>query len=193
MKQDDTLPTMACATLQDWEAWLSAHHQEIAGIWLKLAKKGSGIASLSYGEAVEGALCYGWIDSQKVAFDAEYWLQRFTPRRARSVWSRVNRDAALALIAAGRMKPVGLQQVELARSDGRWEAAYASQRTMAIPDDFQEELNHNPQAQAFYRTLNSANRYAILWRIETAKKQETRAAWIAKFIAMLTKGEKIHA
>jgi len=193
MKQDDTLSTIVCATPQDWEAWLQVHHQEVAGVWLKFAKKGSGIASLSYREAVEGALCYGWIDSRKAALDAEYWLQKFTPRRARSIWSCVNRDIAMTLIAAGRMKPTGLQQVALAKRDGRWEAAYASQRTIAIPDDFQEELNHNPQAQAFYGTLNSTNRYAILRRIETAKKQETRAAWIAKFIAMLAKGEKVQA
>ncbi len=193
MTQDDTRSTVACATLHDWEAWLDAHHQEDAGVWLKLAKKGSGIASLSYREAVEGALCYGWIDSQKVALDAEYWLQKFTPRRARSIWSRVNRDIAAMLIAAGRMQPAGLQQVELAKRDGRWDAAYASARTIVIPDDFQAELNNNPQADAFYRTLDSANRYAILWRIVTAKKQETRAARIAKFIAMLARGEKIHA
>lgn len=192
MKQDDTLSIMACATLQDWEAWLEACHPDVVGVWLKIAKKGSGIPSVSYGEAVEGALCHGWIDSQKAALDAEYWLQKFTPRRAKSIWSRVNRDTAMTLIAAGRMKPTGLRQVELARCNGRWEAAYGSQRTITIPDDFQGELNNNPEAQEFFHTLDSANRYAILWRIETAKKQETRTARIAQFVAMLAKGEKIH-
>ena len=192
MKQADTLPTLAFATPADWEAWLEAHHEGTQGVWLKIAKKGSGIPSISYAEALDGTLCYGWIDGQKAALDANHWLQKFTPRRARSVWSRVNRDKVAALIAAGRMRPAGLHQVELAQRDGRWDAAYASQRTIEIPDDFKRALDENPQAQAFFGTLDSANRYAILWRIQTAKRPESRAARIEKLIAMLARGEKIH-
>src|SRR5690349_16244177 len=165
MKQDDWLPTLAFAIPADWEAWLEAHHEDTQGVWLKLAKKGSGIPSISYAEALDGALCYGWIDGQKAALDADYWLQKFTPRRARSVWSRVNRDKVTALIAAGRMRPAGLRQVELAKEDGRWDAAYASQRAIEIPEDVQRALDANPQAREFFGTLNSANRYAVLWRI----------------------------
>jgi uncharacterized protein YdeI (YjbR/CyaY-like superfamily) len=192
MQQDDTLPTLAFATPADWEAWLEAHHEETQGVWLKIAKKGSGIPSISYAEALDGALCYGWIDGQKAALDADHWLQKFTPRRPRSVWSRVNRDKVAALIAAGRMRPAGLRQVELARRDGRWDAAYASQRAIEIPADFQQALDENPQAREFFGTLNGANRYAVLWRIQTAKRPETRAARIEKLIAMLARGEKIH-
>ncbi|MCA1723005.1 MAG: YdeI/OmpD-associated family protein [Thermomicrobia bacterium] len=183
---------MACDAQNDWERWLSEHHAESAGVWLKIAKKDAGIPSVSYLEAVESALCYGWIDGQKASFDARYWLQKFTPRRPKSLWSRINRDKATALIAVGRMQPAGLATVELAQRDGRWEAAYASQRTITIPDDFQNALNMNPTAREFFDTLNSINRYAVLLRIQAAKKPETRAARIAKFIAMLSSGEKIH-
>ncbi len=141
---------------------------------------------------LESALCYGWIDGQKASFDDRYWLQKFTPRRPKSIWSRINCEKATALIAQGRMHPAGLRQVELAKADGRWEQAYGSQSKITIPADFQSELDKNPQAQAFFSTLDSANRYAILFRIETAKRTETRTARIQKFIEMLSKGEKIH-
>jgi uncharacterized protein YdeI (YjbR/CyaY-like superfamily) len=192
MKNADNLPIMPFETQQDWEAWLKEHHSEAAGVWLKLAKKGAGIASITYAEALESALCYGWIDGQKASFDDRYWLQKFTPRRPKSIWSRINCEKATALIAQGRMQPAGLRQVELAKADGRWEQAYGSQSKITIPHDFQSELDKNPQAQAFFSTLDSANRYAILFRIETAKRTETRTARIQKFIEMLSKGEKIH-
>lgn len=192
MKNPDDLPIITFETQRDWEAWLEERHADAPGLWLKIAKKETGVSSVTYAEAVESALCYGWIDGQKAPFDDRYWLQRFTPRRPKSIWSRVNRDKATALIAAGRMHPAGLRHVELARGDGRWEAAYQSQRTMTISDDFAHALAGNPQAREFFDTLDSANRYAILWRIQTAKKPETRAARIATFIAMLSNGEKIH-
>ena len=192
MKNADDVPVMAFETRHDWSAWLEAHHAEPSGLWLKIAKKEAGIPSVTYAEALEIALCYGWIDGQKRAFDDRYWLQRFTPRRPKSIWSRVNRDKATALIAEGKMQPAGLRQVELAQRDGRWDAAYSSQRTITVPDEFQIALDANPQAKEFFGTLDSANRYAILWRIQTAKKPETRAARITTFIEMLSKGEKIH-
>lgn len=192
MKNADALPTMAFATQDDWAVWLAGNHADTPGVWLKIAKKGAGTPSVSYAEALDIALCYGWIDGQKAAFDDQYWLQRFTPRRPTSLWSQVNCDKATALIAEGRMQPAGLAQVELAKRDGRWESAYASQRTITVPDDFQRELDRNPQARDFFGTLDSSNRYAILWRIQTAKKQETRNARIEKFIGMLSNGEKIH-
>ncbi len=192
MKNADTLPTLAFESQQRWESWLQENHASARGIWLKLAKKESGIPSVDYAQALESALCYGWIDGQKAALDHHYWLQKFTPRGPKSGWSKINREKADALIAAGRMQPAGLRQVELAKADGRWTAAYDSQRTISVPDDFQRELDQNPQAQAFFNTLNSVNRYAILYRIQTAKKPETRAARISKFIDMLANNQKIY-
>lgn len=192
VKPSDDLPVLAFATPHDWEVWLGEHHEDPQGIWLKMPKKETGIPSVTYAQAVESALCYGWIDGQKRSFDDRHWVQKFTPRRARSIWSQVNREKVAALIAAGRMQPPGLAQVERAKADGRWDAAYASQSTATIPDDFQAALDANPEARAFFGTLNGANRYAILWRIQTAKKEETRAARIATFITMLANGEKIH-
>jgi len=192
MKNTDNLPIMAFETQQDWEAWLEEHHTNTKGIWLKLAKKDTGIASVSYAEALEGALCYGWIDGQKASFDDKYWLQKFTPRTARSIWSKVNCEKATALIAEGKMQPAGLQQVELAKSDGRWERAYESQSKITIPPDLQSELDKNQEAKDFFSTLDSANRYAFLFRIQTAKKPETRSARIQKFIEMLSQHQKLH-
>jgi uncharacterized protein YdeI (YjbR/CyaY-like superfamily) len=192
MNNPNTLPTLPFESQQSWETWLQEHHTASKGIWLKIAKKESSIPSISYAEALDAALCYGWIDGQKAAFDEHYWLQKFTPRGPKSGWSKINCDKADALIAAGRVQPAGLRQIEMAKADGRWEAAYESQRTISVPDDLQRELDGNPQAKAFFGTLNSANRYAILYRIQTAKKPETRAARISKFIDMLARGEKIH-
>lgn len=192
MKKADTLPVLSFATQQDWEAWLEEHHADARGIWLKIAKKEMGIASVSYPEALEGALCYGWIDGQKASHDEQYWLQKFTPRRPKSIWSKVNCEKATALAASGRMRPAGMRQVELAQTDGRWEAAYDSQSKSTVPDDLQRELDANPQAKAFFQTLNSVNRYAILFRIQTAKKAETRAARIKTFIDMLAKQQKLY-
>jgi uncharacterized protein YdeI (YjbR/CyaY-like superfamily) len=176
----------------DWIAWLAANHAASEGVWLRLAKKGSGIQSLSYAEALEAALCYGWIDAQKKPESAQIWLQRFTPRRPKSIWSKVNREKAVALIEAGRIQPAGLHQVELARQDGRWDAAYDSPGNAEVPDDLQSALDRNARANAFFGTLNRANRYAILWRIQTAKKAETRARRIRQFVEMLEKHEKLH-
>ena len=192
MKKADTLPIISFETQQDWEKWLTAHHTETEGLWLKMAKKETGIPSVNYAEALESAICYGWIDGQKASFDDKYWLQKFTPRRAKSIWSKVNCTKALALIAEGRMQPAGIRQVELAQADGRWEAAYASQSKITIPGDFQRELDNNPRAQEFFTTLNSVNRYAILFRIQTAKKPETRSARISTFIEMLANNQKLH-
>lgn len=192
MESSKELLILGFATQQDWETWLAEHYADPTGIWLKIAKKATGAQSISYAEALESALCYGWIDGQKAAFDEQYWLQKFIPRRPKSVWSQINRDKANVLIEAGRMQPSGLLQVELARADGRWDAAYASQSGATMPDDLQEALNKNPLAHDFFLTLNSVNRYAIIFRVQTAKKAETRAAKIQKFVEMLAKGEKIY-
>jgi uncharacterized protein YdeI (YjbR/CyaY-like superfamily) len=188
----DDMPVMQFERQKDWAAWLDKNHTASSGVWLKLAKKASGYTSVSYDEAVEAALCYGWIDGQAKSYDESAWLQKFTPRRAKSIWSKVNREKAQALIKSGRMKPAGLSAVESAKQDGRWDAAYDSPGRATVPDDFQVELDRNPKAKAFFDTLNSANRYAILWRIQTAKKAETRARRIQQFIRMLAKHEKLH-
>jgi len=192
MKKADTLPIISFETQQDWERWLTEHHTETEGLWLKIAKKEVGISTVNYAEALESAICYGWIDWQKASFDDKYWLQKFTQRRAKSIWSKVNCTKALALIAEGRMQPAGIRQVELAQADGRWESAYESQSKITIPDDFQKELDNNPKAQEFFTTLNSVNRYAILFRIQTAKKPATRSARISTFIEMLANNQKLH-
>jgi len=175
-----------------WEAWLAEHHASSPGLWVKVAKKGSGIATVSYSEALDVALCYGWIDGQKDKLDGDYWLQRFTPRRPRSKWSRINRDRVAALLAGGAMKPAGLREVERAKADGRWEAAYHGQRAAAVPDDLRRELAGNAAAREFFATLDSANRYAILYRLQEAKRPETRARRLKTFVAMLSEGKKIH-
>lgn len=185
------LPILAFKTQRAFAAWLKKNHAKAPGVWLKLAKKGAG-ASVSYAEAVEVALCYGWIDGQGKSYDETAWLQKYTPRRARSPWSKINRDRAEALIRAGRMQPAGLAAIEAAKSDGRWAAAYDSPRTAVAPADFLAELERHPQAKAFYSTLNSVNRYAITYRLQSAKKAETRARRLQQFIDMLEKGEKLY-
>lgn len=187
----DDLPVIAFESRRAWERWLARNHSE-RGAWLKIAKAKSGVPSVSYPEALEVALCYGWIDGRREAFDDTYFLQRFTPRRPRSKWSRINRDKATALIAAGAMKPPGLREVERAKADGRWDAAYEGQRTIEVPDDLRDALAANPKASASFATLSSVNRYAILYRIQDAKRPETRARRIAKFVAMLEAGETLH-
>jgi uncharacterized protein YdeI (YjbR/CyaY-like superfamily) len=159
---------------------------------VKIAKKGSGIPTVAYPEVLDTALCFGWIDGQRKALDDRYFLQRFTPRRARSRWSQINRDKVAALTKAGRMRPAGLAEVERAKADGRWDAAYAGVRTMEVPDDLQRELDARPDAAAFFATLNSQNRYSILYRLHDAKRPETRARRLAKFVAMLEAGETIY-
>jgi uncharacterized protein YdeI (YjbR/CyaY-like superfamily) len=192
MKTADDLPIMVFETQREWEAWLDEHHADTRGIWLTIAKKGAGVSSVTHAEALESALCYGWIDGQTASVDNRYWRQKFMARRPRSIWSRVNCEKAMALIAEGRMRPAGLRQVALAQSDGRWASAYEPPSTIAVPDDLQRALDANQTAKNFFGTLNSRNRYAILFRIHTAKKPETRASRIKKFIDMLSKGEKLH-
>ena len=186
------LPVLSFVSLEAWESWLAKRHASAPGVWLKLAKKGTGKPSVSYKEALEAALCYGWIDGQTKGLDETHWLQRFTPRTPRSRWSRLNRDRALELIDQGLMKPTGLEQVERARADGRWEAAYEPQSTATVPDDLRRELEGNPGASEFFSTLDSTNRYAILHRIQDAKKPETRARRIQKYVRMLSERKKIY-
>ena len=175
-----------------WESWLAKNQDATDGLWMRIAKKASGTKSITYPEAVEIALCYGWIDGQKRPESETTWLQRFVPRRPRSIWSKINREKALGLIACGRMKPAGLQEVERAKRDGRWEAAYDSPKNAPIHPDFQRALDKNPRAKEFFETVNAANRYAIIWRLHTAKKAETRERLTRTFIEMLEKGETPH-
>jgi uncharacterized protein YdeI (YjbR/CyaY-like superfamily) len=185
-------PTLPFQSKKKWADWLAKQHEKSPGVWLKLAKKDSGNLSITYEEALDVALCYGWIDGQKKGFDDRYWLQKFTPRGRKSIWSKINTEKAERLIASGEMKPAGLKAIEAAKQDGRWEAAYASQKNITVPEDFQAALNENKEAKAFFGTLNSANRYAILFRIHNAKKPETRARLIQQFLEMLERGEKIY-
>jgi uncharacterized protein YdeI (YjbR/CyaY-like superfamily) len=187
----DGRPILDFASAEAFDAWLEREHAISDGVWIKLAKKGSDVASVAYPEAVEVALCYGWIDSQALSLDERFYLQKFTPRRARSKWSRVNRDKVALLTKQGRMKPAGLSQVELAKQDGRWEAAYSSPANVAVPDDLQQALDANPKAAEFFATLNKSNRFAIVYQLEDAKKPETRARRLEKFVAMLNRGEKL--
>ena len=175
-----------------WKAWLDEHHASSPGLWLRLAKKASGLQSTTYAEALDVALCYGWIDGQKKTYDEKSWLQKFTPRGAKSIWSKINTEKVEQLISSGQMKPAGLKAIEQAKQDGRWAAAYASQSKATVPDALQAALDKHAQAKAFFATLNSANRYAILFRVHTAKKAETRAKRIQQFIEMLDRGEKFH-
>ena len=188
----DELPTLLFADAASFEDWLEEHHGEPDGIWLQIAKKGAPEPSVTYPEAVELALCFGWIDGQRRALDATHFLQRFTPRRPRGRWSRINREKAEALIAAERVRPAGMAEIEAARADGRWEDAYEGQRTAKVPDDLQRELDANPAAAEFFAGLDGANRYAIVYRLGEAKKPETRERRLRKFVAMLERGEKIH-
>jgi uncharacterized protein YdeI (YjbR/CyaY-like superfamily) len=186
------LPILELPSQAAWGEWLEANHADIDGAWLKFAKKGTGVTTVTYLEAVEEALCYGWIDGQSAGLDETYYLQRFTPRRRRSNWSRINREKAERLIAQRRMKAAGRQQVEAAQADGRWDAAYDSASTATVPEDLRKALDQNPKAKAFFDTLTSQNRYAILYRINEAKRPETRAKRIATFVEMCSEGRTLH-
>lgn len=188
----DDLPIKLFKTAAAWEKWLLAHVGD-AGAWLKIAKKDAGVSSVSYAEALDVALCHGWIDGLKRSCDAQYFLQRFTPRRPKSIWSKINAAKVEKLIAAGVMGEAGQREIDAAKADGRWDAAYDSARNMPVPDELAAALAKNKKAKAFFDNLDRTNRYAFCWRVQTAKKPETRAARVAKFIAMLAKGEKIHA
>jgi uncharacterized protein YdeI (YjbR/CyaY-like superfamily) len=186
---DEALPFESPAA---WEAWLSEHHESSDGIWIKFAKKASGIASVTYKEVLPIALAHGWIDGQVKRIDDDWYRQRWTPRRARSVWSKINRAAAEAMIERGEMKPAGLREVERAKADGRWERAYDSPKTAEVPDDLRAALDADAAAAEFFAGLDSINRYAILHRIQGAKKPETRARRIEQFVAMCGRGETVH-
>ncbi len=188
----DDLPIVLFESPAALEAWLEDNHAASDGIWLQIAKKGSGVRSVTYAEALEVSLCFGWIDSQKRAHDDRHFLQRFTPRRPRGRWSRINRDKAEQLIAAGAMRPPGLAEVEAAKADGRWEAAYEGQRNATVPDDLQRELDASPAAAEFFASLSSANRYAVIYRLNDAKRAETRERRLRTFVEMLERGEKFH-
>lgn len=193
MPLPDDLPLVPFPTAADWDRWLDANAESADGVWIKVAKKGSGIATIVWAEAVEVALAHGWIDGQARSIDDTWYAQRFTPRRARSRWSKINRATAERLIAEGTMRPAGLRAVEAARADGRWEAAYDSPSTATVPDDLQAALDADPAAAAFFATLDGRNRYAILHRIAEAKRPETRTRRVAQFVEMCARGETIHA
>jgi uncharacterized protein YdeI (YjbR/CyaY-like superfamily) len=186
------LPILLFAGPAELEAWLEKNHSRSEGLWLKVAKKGSGERSVTYAEALELALCFGWIDSQKRGYDEKFFLQRFTPRRPGGRWSRINRDKAEGLLAAGAMRPAGLAEVAAAKADGRWQSAYAGARGAKVPADLQRELDANQAAREFFAGLDGSNRYAILYRLDEAKKPQTRERRLRKFVAMLERGEKIH-
>ncbi len=186
------LPIVSFADQPAMEAWLAAQPADSKGAWIRFRKKGSSVASVTKAQAIDSALCFGWIDGQIDKYDAESWLIRFTPRRARSRWSDVNRKRALELISEGRMQPSGQLEIDKAKADGRWKAAYAPASQAEVPPDFQAALDANPKAAAFYATLTGANRYAILYRIGAVKKAETRARKISEFVGMLEREETVH-
>jgi len=186
------LPVLSFASQSIWEQWLEQNHTTSPGIWLQMFKKNSGIASINYAQALDVALCYGWIDGQLKSIDELSYMQRFTPRRPRSIWSKRNIEHIDRLIKEGRMRPAGLKEAETAKADGRWEVAYDGQGTMNLPADFQEELSKHKKASAFYESLNKANKYAIAWRIQTAKRPETREKRMKEILEMLEREEKYH-
>jgi uncharacterized protein YdeI (YjbR/CyaY-like superfamily) len=186
------LPVLAFKSQQAFDAWLASRPSDCRGLWLKVAKKSSGIASISRDEAVDAALCHGWIDGQLDRFDDAFWLIRFTPRQSTSKWSEKNRARVLELVGLGRVRAAGLSEIERAKKDGRWDAAYARQSTAEVPDDLRLALSKSRKAKAFFEALDRKNRFAILYRIHDARKPETRAARIEKFIAMLVAGETLH-
>jgi uncharacterized protein YdeI (YjbR/CyaY-like superfamily) len=185
-------PIKSFATQRAFETWLARNHDRSDGIWLTIARKSSGVRSVTYAEAVEVALCYGWIDGQGKRFDDQQYLQKYTPRRARSRWSKINRDRAMGLIDQGRMQPAGLREIERAKADGRWDAAYDSPSTIEVPDDLRAALRRNKKADAAFAVLDGRNRYAILFQVHDAKRPETRARRIEKFVAMLSEGKKLY-
>ncbi|MET8955134.1 YdeI/OmpD-associated family protein [Streptomyces sp. NPDC004533] len=188
----EDLEIVAFASAEAFEEWLDERHASSAGVWLKIRKKTPGVAALDYAQALDVALCFGWIDGQKKKFDDGNWLQRFTPRTRASRWSKINRDKAAALIEQGRMRPAGLAEVERAKADGRWDAAYDGASTASVPEDLARALASEPAAAEFFATLDSRNRYAVLYRVQDAKKPETRVRRIEKYVAMLAEGKKIY-
>lgn len=192
MSDGEPEPEVAFASAADWHAWLQAEHARSSGIWLRIGKKGAAEPTVTYAEALDSALCFGWIDAQTRGGDESYWLKRFTPRRPGSRWSKINTDKAEALITAGRMEAAGLREVDKAKADGRWDAAYAGQRSICVPADLQAALTACPEAADFFATISSINRYAVLYRISTVKRPETRARKIAQYVKMLAEHQTIH-
>ena len=192
MTSSDSYPTLFFEDQAGWEKWLDENHATADGVWLKFAKKSSGVKSTNHAETLDVALCYGWIDGQAKSIDEVFYLQKYTPRRAKSIWSKVNIAKVEQLIAEGKMKPAGQAAIDAAKADGRWEQAYDSPSNAAAPDDLIAALDDHPKAKEFYATLNKTNTYAIIWRLQTAKKPETRANRLAKIIEMLDRGEKLH-
>jgi uncharacterized protein YdeI (YjbR/CyaY-like superfamily) len=186
------LPIMTFTVAEALTSWLAKHHIASPGIWIRLFKIKSGVPTITYAEALDAALCHGWIDGQKKPYDAASWLQKFTPRRPKSIWSKKNQEHVARLEKAGMMKAAGMAAVEAAKADGRWEQAYASSSNMVVPADFLHALAKNKKAEAFFKTLNKTNVFAIVWRLQTAKKPETRAKRMKVMLEMLKKGEKIH-
>lgn len=186
------LPILTFSSTEDFTSWLAKHHKESAGIWIRLFKTKSGVPTITYAEALDVALCHGWIDGQKKSYDTESWLQKFTPRRNKSIWSQRNRDHVDRLYKSGLMQAAGIEEVEAAKADGRWEQAYESSANMTVPVDFLNELVKDKNAEAFFKTLNKTNLYSIVWRLQTAKKAETRNKRMKAILEMLKKGEKFH-
>ena len=188
----ESVPIRAFKTQKDFADWLEKNHSKSAGIWMRIAKKDSGKKTINYAEGLESALCYGWIDAHKRPESESTWLQRFVPRRPKSGWSKINRDKATALVESGQMRPAGLAEIERARADGRWDAAYDSPARAQVPAEFLKELDRNPRAKAFFETISRINRYAIIWRLQTAKTAATREQRMRTFIEMLEKGKTLH-
>ena len=188
----DVEPTLHFDDAASWEHWLKKEHARATGVWMRIAKKGAEQPSVSHAQALEVALCYGWIDALKRNDGPHHWVQRFTPRSARSIWSKINRDKALALVAAGRMRAAGQREIDRAKADGRWDAAYDGGRAATVPPDLQAAFDADPKAKAFFATLDSSNRYAVLFRLQTAKKPQTRERRLRQFVEMLARGEMLH-
>jgi uncharacterized protein YdeI (YjbR/CyaY-like superfamily) len=184
-------PVVFFESAKDWETWLDAHHETSDGVWIQIAKKSTGLVSVDYREALEVALCFGWIDGQRRPTDDTHFVQKFTPRRPRSKWSQINVAHIARLTKSGRMRPAGRREVEAAKADGRWDAAYASQSTIEVPDDFQAALDARPEAAAFFATLSRTNRYPFLFRIHDAKRADTRARRIAQYVELLADGKHL--
>jgi uncharacterized protein YdeI (YjbR/CyaY-like superfamily) len=185
------LPTIQFASVEAWERWLAKNHENAPGVWIRFAKKGSGIESVNYKEALDAALCYGWIDSQTKKYDDNTYLQKWTPRTRKSMWSKINREKVAVLIENGQMKAAGLAEIEHAKADGRWEAAYDSPANATVPEDLQNALNKSERAKAAFEELTKSQRYSILFRIQTAKRAETRAKRIQQFVEQLEKDESL--
>jgi len=192
MNATSKIPIISFTSAKKWGGWLAKNHTKSVGVWLRIFKKDSAKTTVTYTEALNEALCYGWIDGQKDAYDEQSWLQKFTPRRSRSIWSKRNREHIARLLKAKRMKPAGLKEVEAAKRDGRWDRAYDSPSAATIPADFLKALSRNKKAKAFFDTLNKANRYSIIWRLQTAKKPETREKRMRIILAMMAQGKKFH-